>query len=64
MLALQAAERDERLGNAEPRRTEVILADAGLSTGAIATVTGKKPDTVRKSIERARKKPAKEASGG
>ncbi len=64
LLALQATERDERLGNADARRTEVILADAGLSTGAIATLTGKKPDTVRKSIERARKKPAKGGSDG
>ncbi len=64
LLALQAAERNERLGNADPRRTEVILADAGLSAVAIATVTGKKPDTVRKSIERARKKPAEGASDG
>jgi DNA-directed RNA polymerase specialized sigma24 family protein len=56
LLALAAAERDERLGTAGPtRRTEVLLADAGLSYGAIAGLTGKKRDSVRKTVERARK---------
>lgn len=58
LLALQVAEREERHGRAEPRLTEVILDEAGLSHGAIALITGKKKDTVRKAVERARKKPA------
>jgi DNA-directed RNA polymerase specialized sigma24 family protein len=33
-------------------RTEVLLAQAGLSIEDIATVTGKKADTVRKAVTR------------
>jgi DNA-directed RNA polymerase specialized sigma24 family protein len=56
LLAVAIAEREERLGTGGPtRRTEVVLADAGLSYGAIASLTGKKRDSVRKSVERARK---------
>jgi DNA-directed RNA polymerase specialized sigma24 family protein len=57
LLALMAAEREERL---EPspnggRPTEVILAAAGLSNVEIATLLDKKRDTVQKTILRARK---------
>jgi len=37
-------------------KTEVVLADAGLTNEEIAVVTGKSADTVRKSVERARKR--------
>ena len=51
-----AAEREDRL---EPsangaRRTEVVLAGAGLSNSEIAALLDKKPDTVKKTIQRAR----------
>jgi DNA-directed RNA polymerase specialized sigma24 family protein len=58
LLALQVAEREERMAEGAPRRTELILADAGLSFAAIASVTGKKRDSIRKTVERARKRPA------
>jgi DNA-directed RNA polymerase specialized sigma24 family protein len=57
MLALLVAEREERINDrSEPRKTEVILADAGLSIGEIASLTGKNYDTVKTTIRRGRKK--------
>jgi hypothetical protein len=56
LLALQVAERDDRLVHAgKPRPSAVVLADAGLSYGAIGPLVGKKKDAVRKSVERFRK---------
>lgn len=57
ILALLAAQREEGLddGN-QQRRTEVILAGAGLNANEIAAVTGKNSGSVRKTIERSRKK--------
>jgi DNA-directed RNA polymerase specialized sigma24 family protein len=54
LLALTIADREERQGAGTPRRTELVLADAGLGVGTIAQLTGRKPDTVRKAIARAR----------
>ena len=55
ILALLVDERETRNGEAA-RKTEVVLADAGLNSEEIATVTGKSPEAVRKAIERARKR--------
>jgi DNA-directed RNA polymerase specialized sigma24 family protein len=45
-----------------PFKVELTLARSGLSYKEIAALTGKKQDTVRKSIERAR--PAEEGADG
>jgi DNA-directed RNA polymerase specialized sigma24 family protein len=61
ILALLAAERDERVADATPRKTELILTDAGFSPREIAQLTGKEYEAVRSSIKRAgdaKKKPA------
>jgi hypothetical protein len=56
MLALLIDERDDRTRNdQEAAKTEVLLAQAGLSIEEIATVTGKKYDTVRRAITRGKK---------
>ena len=51
--ARESRTKDER----DATKTEVILASAGLSIDAIVALTGKKPDAVRKTIQRAKKKP-------
>lgn len=57
VLALLVAEREERNnGRAEPRKTELILADAGLGIAEIARVTGKKYDAVKQTLRRNRGK--------
>jgi DNA-directed RNA polymerase specialized sigma24 family protein len=57
ILALLIAEREERLNEkGEVRKTEVILADAGLSIGEIAALAGKNYDAVKMTIRRGRKK--------
>ena len=61
ILALLAAEREERVNldkdlAKEPRKTEVILADSGMSPTQIATVLAKKGKLVSQTIIRARKK--------
>ena len=53
MLALLAAERDERVEGVTPRRTELILTDAGFSAREIAQLTGKDYEAVRSSVRRA-----------
>jgi DNA-directed RNA polymerase specialized sigma24 family protein len=65
ILALLAAERDERVEGVTPRRTELILTDAGFSAREIAQLTGKEYEAVRSSVRRtaeAAKKRAAEAS--
>jgi hypothetical protein len=66
VLALLVAEREERIsGGGEPLKTEVVLAAAGVLPAQIASLTGKKPDAVRKAIQRSRapkKKKAKRKS--
>jgi DNA-binding CsgD family transcriptional regulator len=52
ILALLAAARED---DKNSRKTEVILADAGLSPGQIAMILGKKSNTVSKTIERYKK---------
>lgn len=55
IVALLADERDRRTqDDASARKTEVLLADAGLSSQLIAQLIGKQPDAVRKAISRAK----------
>jgi DNA-directed RNA polymerase specialized sigma24 family protein len=59
ILAMLVAEREDRLATlskekVELRKTELILSDAGLSANQIAGVLGKKPNTVVKTLSRAR----------
>jgi DNA-directed RNA polymerase specialized sigma24 family protein len=57
IVALLALEREERVsGKAAEVRTEVVLANAGLSIGQIARMLGKNYQAVQKSIYRARDK--------
>jgi DNA-directed RNA polymerase specialized sigma24 family protein len=62
ILALLAADRDDRLrdpnSSERARRTELVLADAGLTPQEISKVLNKKPNTVAKMISRARSKAA------
>jgi DNA-directed RNA polymerase specialized sigma24 family protein len=58
LAMLAAARDDEATPNRKPeerRKTEVILADAGIAVVQIAQILGKKPNTVSKIITRARK---------
>ena len=71
LLALAAAARDDAVTAPEDRRrTEVVLADAGLTLGQIAAVTGRKYETVKTTLRRARaaqprrRAPSNRASGG
>jgi hypothetical protein len=54
LIALAAGERDERLGEGDVRRPEVILAGAGLSLREVAIVTGKKYETVKTIVRRSK----------
>lgn len=55
IVALLAAERDERLSASEtPRRSEVVLAQAGLSAQQIANLLGKNYAAVAKTLQRAK----------
>jgi DNA-directed RNA polymerase specialized sigma24 family protein len=59
ILAMLVDEREERLReNKGARKTELLLADAGLSIEDIAAVMGKKYDAVRMTISRSRFKEA------
>lgn len=60
-LALRIADREERLG-AEPRKTEVVLADAGFSLTEIARLVNRNYDTVKTTVRRARERA--HANGG
>jgi DNA-directed RNA polymerase specialized sigma24 family protein len=69
LLALMAADRDERVAAhdkspAPPRRTEVVLADAGLTSQQIGLLLNKKPNSVAKTISRAKQKTQKGADDG
>lgn len=55
LIALLADERESRVqDDSSSRKTEILLADAGLSSSLIAQLIGKQPDAVRKAISRAR----------
>lgn len=55
LLALFIDERENRVGESKgDKKTEVVLASAGMSIDDIAAVTGKKRDAVRMAIQRGR----------
>ena len=54
ILAVLIADREDKLSLEEPRKTEVVLSQAGLSLGEIAQVTGRKYETVKSAIRRSR----------
>jgi DNA-directed RNA polymerase specialized sigma24 family protein len=55
ILALLVDEREERAKQSKPDvRTEVLLADVGLSVDEIVAVTRKNAGAVRKAIQRGR----------
>jgi len=59
VLAILVAEREERLNGTDDKnkaaKTEVLLANAGLSATEIAQLMGKNLAAVRKTIQRGRK---------
>lgn len=68
VLGMLVAEREDRFASAldtksrpEPRKTEVILSNAGLSHQQIADLVGKKSAAVSKTISRAKAKPGADA---
>ena len=65
ILAILIADREDRLTNSDdPRRTEVVLADAGMSLSEIVMLTGKKYEAVKTTIRRARDRTAKPSGDG
>jgi DNA-directed RNA polymerase specialized sigma24 family protein len=58
LVALLAADRDERADGTPARRSEVVLAEAGFSYQEIANLTGKKQETVRGKLRRVKGKSA------
>jgi DNA-directed RNA polymerase specialized sigma24 family protein len=52
MLVLLAADRDDRVDESPPRRSELVLADAGFTAQEIAKLTGRKYEAVRSSLRR------------
>lgn len=60
VVALLADEREARIASeTNARKTEVLLSEAGLSIGEIATLLGKKYDTVKTTLLRAKPKKTK-----
>ena len=55
-VVIQLADREERVAGADPIRSEVVLADAGLSLATIARLTGRNYETVKTTVRRARSK--------
>jgi DNA-directed RNA polymerase specialized sigma24 family protein len=56
VLAMLVAEREDRLAaeDADQRKTEAVLATAGLTANEIAPFVGKSTEAVAKAIQRAR----------
>ena len=52
VIALLAADRDERADDLPPRRSELVLADAGFTAQEISALTGRKYEAVRSSLRR------------
>jgi DNA-directed RNA polymerase specialized sigma24 family protein len=64
LLALIAADRDDRVAaSGTGRRSELVLADAGLTVSEIAKVTGRKYEAVKTAIRRARLKENPSSTG-
>ncbi len=59
ILAILVDQREGTADEQQARRTEVLLADAGLSPTEIAQLTGKQAAAVRMALSRARAKKAK-----
>lgn len=59
LVALLADQREHDPLRTSARKTEVLLADVGLHPTQIGPMLGKKPDTVRMAIRRARQAAAK-----
>ena len=56
VIALLAADRDDRVSDGgTPRRSELVLADAGFTPREIADLTGRKYEAVKSSIRRSKK---------
>lgn len=65
ILAMLAAIREDSLPQDKPterRKTEVILAEAGIPTAQIASILGKRQKTVIQTIYRSRKVTASEGA--
>jgi DNA-directed RNA polymerase specialized sigma24 family protein len=62
MLVLMIDERETRRPDERLERTEVLLANAGLSAAQIAELTGKQASAIRMTLSRARKTPTKPAN--
>ena len=58
LIALLAADRDDRVDGRDPERSEFVLAAAGLTHGEIAALTGKKAEAVRSTLRRRTSKKA------
>jgi hypothetical protein len=56
VLALLAADRDDRVDDRKPKRSELVLADAGFKAREIATITGKPYEAIKSSLRRAKEK--------
>jgi DNA-directed RNA polymerase specialized sigma24 family protein len=57
ILTLLIDAREARIdGDKDPEKIEVLLSRAGLSNDDIGAVTGKRPDTVRVALSRAKPK--------
>lgn len=57
ILALLLEMREEWVkDDGDAKKSEILLTDVGLSVDDLALLTGKKPDTIRKTLERARKR--------
>lgn len=64
MLALMVDEREARTADRPGEaKTEVLLAEAGLGAGEIATLLNKQSAAVRKTLSRARRKENGKAGG-
>jgi DNA-directed RNA polymerase specialized sigma24 family protein len=69
LVALQVAERQDRSSGEAARPSELVLADAGVGLTDIAALTGRKYESVKTTVRRAReasagKPPKKKAKNG
>jgi len=64
LLAVQVADREDRLLGRDPKKTELVLVEAGLSIGEAAHLTNKNYDAVRMAVQRAKARSRAEAENG
>lgn len=55
---MAVADRDDKLTEGEPKRSELILAEAGFSIGEISALTGRKYEAVKSALRRSKPAPA------